>query len=76
AYRLTADTKYLDAARKLSDEALAVFWADGAVVPRASSRTKYYDVIAYPDTLLLALLAMHEAAAGLEPQVEISDLNR
>ncbi|HEX4132416.1 MAG TPA: hypothetical protein VHZ24_20465 [Pirellulales bacterium] len=76
AYRLTKRTEYLEAAQRLADESIAVFWDRGAPLPRASSKTKYYDCISYPDTLLLSLLALHEAVAGLTPRVEISDLNR
>ena len=77
AYRLTKDHSYLSAAQKFADDAIKVFWKEGEyVVPRASSLTDYYDCISYADTLLLALLAVHEHTAGIEPLVEISDINR
>lgn len=76
AFRLTGKPQYLERAKKLSDLAIEVFWDEASVLPRASTRTNYYDVISYPDTLLMALLAVHEHTSGLEPQVECSDLNR
>ena len=76
AYRLTASQVYLDAACQLADDAIAVLWDGDRVLPRASTRTHYYDVISYADTLMLSLLALHEHVAGLDPQVPISDLNR
>lgn len=76
ALRLTGEPAYLEAARRLADQAIDALWKEGDVLPRASTRTGYYDVISYPDTLLLALLALHEHLLGLEPRVEISDLNR
>ena len=77
AYRLTNDNSYLVTAQKLADEAITVYWRDGEyAVPRGSSLTEYYDCISGPDTLILALLALHEHMAGIEPLVEISDINR
>jgi hypothetical protein len=76
ALRLTGESRYLEAARRIADEAVAVLWDGGAVLPRASTQTTYYDCVSYPDTLLLSLLALHEHVAGLEPNVPISDLNR
>ena len=76
AYRLTGEPKYLDAARTVADRALTDLWADGYVLPRASTRTTHYEAISYPDTLLLSLLALHEHVAGLTPTVPISALCR
>jgi hypothetical protein len=76
AFRLTGDAKYLDRARQLADDSVAVLWNDGAVLPRASSKTSHYECISYPDILLLSLLALHEHVNGIEPLVEISSLNR
>lgn len=76
AYRLTRDGACLEAACTLADEAIKVFWDKGYPLPRASSKTGHYEAISYPDTLILALLALHEHVAGLEPRVPISDLNR
>ncbi len=76
AHRLTNERNYLDTARGLADEAIRVFWDEDCPLPRASSRTNHYEVITYPDTLILSLLALHEHVEGVEPRVEISDLNR
>ena len=76
AHRLTGDTDYLDAARRLGDHATEALWDEGRVLPRASTKTSYYDVVSYADTLMLALLALHEHVAGLDPRVPISDLIR
>ena len=77
AYRLSGNSEYLDTAKYYGDEAIKIFWGTGAdgkatpgVLPRASVRIAYYDAITYPDTLLLSLLALHEAAAGLEPRCQ------
>ena len=77
AYRLTKERKYLDAAQRIGDAALRDLWDDGAApLPRTSTKTDYYEVISYPDTTMLALLALHEQLCGLEPQVPISDITR
>lgn len=77
AYRLTGDESYLAAAQQITDLAIETLWDGGKTpLPRASSKTDYYDVISYSDTTILALLALHEALNGLEPQVPISDLVR
>lgn len=76
AHRLTHDRAYLDAACALADEAIKVLWDKNYPLPRASSKTGHYEAISYPDTLILALLALHEHVAGLDPRVPISDLNR
>lgn len=77
AYRMSNDNSYLETAQKLADEAISVFWKDGQyAVPQASSLTNYYDCISGPDTLILALLALHEHTSGIQPLVEISDINR
>ena len=81
AYRLTDEAAYLDTARKIADSAIDVLWEGGSPLPRASwgekeKRVDYYDAVTYPDTLILSLLALHEACAGLPPKVEISDLIR
>ena len=76
AYRFTGDGRYLDAAKIAANRALADLWTDDAALPRASTRTGHYEAIAYPDTLLLSLLALHEHVAGLPPAVPISVLCR
>ncbi|MDR1190470.1 MAG: hypothetical protein LBK60_02250 [Verrucomicrobiales bacterium] len=83
AWRLTGKAEYLDTAKWYGDEAVKIFWGAGAdgkqipgVLPRASVRATYYDAITYPDTLLLALLALHEACAGLDGKVPVSDTIR
>lgn len=76
AFRLTRDPSFLESAKEIGDNALGVFWEKDHPLPRASSRTRHYEAITYPDTLLLALLALHEATAGLPMEVEISDLVR
>jgi len=83
AYRLTGKAEYLDTAKYYGDEAIKIFWGEGAdgkakptALPRASVKTTYYDAITYPDTLMLSLLALHEACAHLEPKVPISDTVR
>ena len=77
AYRLTNESSYLSAAQELADEAVRVFWENGRyAVPKASSLTHYHDCISYSDTLLLALLALHEHTAGILPLIEISNINR
>ena len=77
AYRLTNNNIYLITAQNFADDAIKVFWNNGEyAVPKASSLTDYYDCISYVDTLLLSLLAVHEHTAGVEPMVEISDINR
>jgi hypothetical protein len=75
AYRLTGEFAYLNVARELGDLAIAALW-DDAPLPRASSKTTYYDVISYADTTMLSLLALHEAVSGLEMKVPISDITR
>ncbi|MCB1086699.1 MAG: hypothetical protein KDM63_06615 [Verrucomicrobiae bacterium] len=76
AYRLTRNETYLTSARQYADEAIRVFWDGKKPLPRASSKTDYYDVITSPDTLMLALTALHEHVNQLDPRVEISDLIR
>jgi hypothetical protein len=77
AYRLTEEQSFLTTAQTLADDAIKVFWKNGEyAVPKASSHTDYYDCISYSDTLILALLALHEHAAGVPALVKISDINR
>jgi len=76
AYRLGGNQAYLDRARALADQAIAVFWDGDGPLPRASSRTRHYEAITRPDTLILALLALHEHVSGLEPKIPISDVDR
>lgn len=76
AYRISKDGSYLEAARKLADAAIEVFWGADGVLPRASSKTDYYDVLTSTDTLLLSLLALHEEVSGLKPEVPLSDIVR
>ena len=82
AHRLSGKAEYLATAQYYGDQALRVFWLRGEsgdaklVLPRATNKTSYYDAITYPDTLMLSLLALHEASAGLEPKVPISDTIR
>lgn len=76
AFRLTREPAFLATARAMADEAIRTFWDKGSALPRASSRTDFYEVTAYPDTLIAALLALHEHVNNLPPTVEISDLCR
>jgi uncharacterized protein YyaL (SSP411 family) len=77
AYRLTGDRSYLQAAQAIADLAIEALWDGGkTALPSASSKTDYYDVTCYPDTTIFALLALHEALSGQEPQIPISDLVR
>lgn len=77
AFRLTNDNSYLETAQKLADEAINVFWKNGQyAIPKASSLSNYSDCISGPDTLILALLALHEQIEGTQSLVEISDINR
>lgn len=75
-YRLTGEQQYLDAAQTLGESAIQAFWDEDRILPRASTRTTYGDVVSYTDILILAFLALHEHLAGLDPQVPISDLIR
>lgn len=76
AYRLTQREVYLTSARYYADAAIRLFWDAGKPLPRASTKTDYYDVISSPDSLMLALLALHEHVTKLDPRVEISDIIR
>lgn len=76
AYRLTDDAKYLEGAQVLADRALKDLWSEGAVLPRASTKTSHYEAISYADTLLLSLLALHEHVNKLPPTVPVSALCR
>ena len=76
ALRLTATPAYLDRARQLADQAIAIFWDRDNPLPRASTKAKHYENITCADTLVLALLALHEHVAGLAPEIPISDLDR
>lgn len=76
AYRLTQKEVYLTSARHYADEAIRLFWDADKPLPRASTKTDYYDVISSPDTLMLSLLALHEHVTKLDPRVEISDIIR
>ncbi|HRE82931.1 MAG TPA: hypothetical protein PLN52_17930 [Opitutaceae bacterium] len=76
AYRLTGKADYLSSARTIADAALIAFWGNDGRLPRASTQADYYDVISYADTLLLALLALHEQVTGKSLEVPLSDLIR
>lgn len=76
AYRLTGDKSYLATAQTLGDAAIGVFWDNNSPLPRASSKSDYYDVISYADTLMYSLLALHEATTSTSAKLEISDLVR
>lgn len=77
AYRLTGESQYLAAAEEIGDLAIKQLWSNGKrVLPNGSSKTVYYDVTTYPDTTMLALLALHEAVNGREPTVPISNIIR
>lgn len=76
AYRLSGDADHLATAQRLASQATTALWSEGAVLPRASTRTSHYEAISYPDTLLLSLLALHEHLAGLPPLVPVSALCR
>ena len=76
AHRISHDSRYLDRAIGLADEAVRIFWDKDRPLPRASSKTDYYDVVTGSDTLILALLAVHEQISSNDPQIEVSDLIR
>mgnify|MGYP001605443027 CR=1 FL=1 len=77
AYRISDDSKYLEAAKEIGELAIKVLWDNGSnPLPRGSSKIQYYDVTSYPDTVMLALLALHEAVNGLGPNVPVSDIIR
>lgn len=76
AFRLTTAPKYLEHARTLANQAVAIFWEGGQLLPRASTKAKHYESITGVDTLMLALLALHEHVAGFAPEIAISDLDR
>jgi len=76
ASRATGDAAYLETARTLADKAIQVYWDDGSLLPRASSKTGHYEAITYSDTLLLSLLAVDEHVGGRKPVIEISDVDR
>ncbi|MEZ5945038.1 MAG: hypothetical protein R3C18_26935 [Planctomycetaceae bacterium] len=76
AHRISHDSRYLDRAIALADDAIQVFWDKDKPLPRASSKTDYYDVVTGSDTLILALLAVHEQITSNDPQIEVSDLTR
>lgn len=57
AYRMTGQERFLRRADLLADEALGIFWKNGAL-PRASSRHDHYEAITRADTLALALLEL------------------
>lgn len=76
AHRISHDQRYLNRAIALVDEAVRIFWDKDRPLPRASSKTDYYDVVTGSDTLILALLAVHEQIISNDPQIEVSDLVR
>ncbi|MCA9063033.1 MAG: hypothetical protein KDA96_08240 [Planctomycetaceae bacterium] len=76
AHRISHDSRYLDRAIALADDAVRIFWDNDKPLPRASAKTDYYDVVTGTDTLSLALLAVHEQISGEVPQIEVSDLIR
>lgn len=76
AHRSSCDPRFLDRACDLADEAVRIFWDDEKPLPRASTHTNYYDVVTGSDTLILALLAIHEQIANEDRQIELSDLVR
>ena len=76
AHRISHESRYLDRAIALADDAVRIFWDKDRPLPRASSKTDYYDVVTGTDTLTLALLAVHEQTTSKDSQIEISDLTR
>lgn len=76
AYRETQDREYLNTARRLADDSLDIYFDSSSPLPRASSRSEHYEALTYPDTLLLSLLAVHEALHGGGKAIEISDVDR
>jgi hypothetical protein len=76
AHRISHDSRYLDRAIALADDAIRIFWDKDHPLPRASSKTDYYGVVTGSDTLILALLAVHEQITSKDPQIEVSDLIR
>jgi hypothetical protein len=76
ALRLTDQSKYLQRAVELSQDALEMFWSETSRLPKASRHSAHYEAITGADTLLLALLATHAHRAGLEVQIPLSELDR
>lgn len=76
AHRTSHESRFLDRAIALADEAVRIFWDKDRPLPRASSKTDYYDVVTGSDTLILALLAVHEQITSNNPLIEVSDLIR
>jgi len=76
AYRLTGAAADLDRAQALADQAIQVYFDKDNPLPRAGSKSRHYETITCADTLLLALLALHEHVADLPPTIAISDLDR
>jgi hypothetical protein len=76
AFRLVPTPAYLDRAKALADQAIEIFFDQGNPLPRASTKSKHYENITCADTLLLALLALHEQVSGQAVEIAISDLDR
>jgi len=76
AYRATGETKYFEAAERLAEEAVQAFFDRTSPLPKASLLSSHYEAMCGPDTLLLALLAVHGQRQEPPWQVPITDLER
>ena len=62
AHQMTGRAEYLGRADSLGRRAVAMFFADGYPLPKASSGHDHYEAITRPDTLAMALLDLWAAA--------------
>lgn len=76
AFRATDDAKYLAAADRLADEAVAAFFDSSSPLPKASLLSSHYEVMCGPDTLLLSLLAVACEHHNPPHHVPITDIER
>jgi len=75
AYRFTGRLVYLGEARRFAQMAVDLYFQDRAV-PRASLKTDHYETITGGDSLALALLEVHAAAAGLDVAIPANTIDR
>jgi hypothetical protein len=75
AHRETKESGYLEAAKRLANEAVAAYWDAGSPLPRASLLRDHYEAMTGADTLLRALLTLHLQVAGGD-EVALSDVDR
>ena len=76
ALRINSEPVFLERAKGLADEAIRVFWDRDNPLPRASTKRSHYENITCADTLVLAMIALHEHVTGAPAVVAISDLDR